>query len=102
MEWADAGVLKAKEERELADCLFGGGHALLCDLQNPVNTIAALLWTTADLMAERGAFLVPTLVTYQQLAANGEAAGMAPELVAKVRCAVLCCAVPRHGAAVMS
>ena len=35
-------------------------------------------------MAERGAFLVPTLVTYQQLQAGGAAAGMPPELVAKV------------------
>lgn len=38
----------------------------------------------AELMAERGCFLVPTLVTYQQLALRGEAAGMKPELVAKV------------------
>ena len=28
--------------------------------------------------------MVPTLVTYQQLAARGEEAGMRPELVAKV------------------
>jgi len=35
-------------------------------------------------MAERGTFLVPTLVTYQQLLEGGEKAGMAPELVAKV------------------
>lgn len=35
-------------------------------------------------MAQRGTFLVPTLITYQQLAEGGAAAGMAPELVAKV------------------
>lgn len=35
-------------------------------------------------MAARGAFLVPTTVTYQQLLAGGAAAGMAPELVQKV------------------
>ncbi|GAB4818041.1 hypothetical protein N2152v2_005087 [Parachlorella kessleri] len=39
---------------------------------------------SAELMAEKGVFLVPTLVTYQQLAARGEEAGMRPELVAKV------------------
>ena len=38
----------------------------------------------AALLAERGAFLVPTLVTYAALAEGGEAAGMQPELVAKV------------------
>ena len=38
----------------------------------------------AELMAQRGTFLVPTLVTYQQLIERGEEAGMAPELVAKV------------------
>ncbi len=51
---------------------------------------AALPWyystvpAAAELLAERGAFLVPTLVTYQQLAERGEGAGMRPELVAKV------------------
>eukprot|EP00955_Chlamydomonas_euryale_P082475 363731-Chlamydomonas_euryale.AAC.7 len=35
-------------------------------------------------MAARGAFLVPTIVTYQMLAAKGEGAGMPRELVAKV------------------
>lgn len=37
-----------------------------------------------DLMAQRGTFLVPTLITYHQLLEGGAAAGMAPELVAKV------------------
>jgi hypothetical protein len=35
-------------------------------------------------MSQRGTFLVPTLVTYAQLQQGGAAAGMAPELVAKV------------------
>ena len=39
---------------------------------------------SAELMAQHGTFLVPTLVTYQQLLEGGAAAGMAPELVAKV------------------
>ncbi|KAG2437254.1 hypothetical protein HXX76_005917 [Chlamydomonas incerta] len=39
---------------------------------------------TATEMAFRGAYLVPTLVTYQELARGGEAAGMPKELVAKV------------------
>lgn len=38
----------------------------------------------ADIMASCGAILVPTLVTYEQIKNNGEAAGMDPELVAKV------------------
>ncbi|KAI7840056.1 hypothetical protein COHA_006187 [Chlorella ohadii] len=38
----------------------------------------------AELMAQRGTYLVPTTVTYQQLLEGGAAAGMAPELVAKV------------------
>ena len=38
----------------------------------------------ADAMVQAGAFLVPTLVTYQQLLQGGQAAGMAAELVAKV------------------
>lgn len=37
----------------------------------------------AELMATHDAFLVPTLVTYQQLVERGEAAGMRRELVAK-------------------
>ncbi|XP_002980044.2 uncharacterized protein LOC9647038 isoform X2 [Selaginella moellendorffii] len=37
-----------------------------------------------DLMKVKGAFLVPTLVTYHQIRRQGEASGMAPELVAKV------------------
>ncbi|KAG2439715.1 hypothetical protein HYH02_010594 [Chlamydomonas schloesseri] len=39
---------------------------------------------TATEMAFRGAYLVPTLVTYQELGRGGEAAGMPKELVAKV------------------
>jgi hypothetical protein len=39
---------------------------------------------SVELMAQHGTFLVPTLVTYQQLLEGGAAAGMAPELVAKV------------------
>ncbi|KAL4423484.1 hypothetical protein ABPG77_003617 [Micractinium sp. CCAP 211/92] len=39
---------------------------------------------TAHLMAQRGTYLVPTLITYHQLLEGGAAAGMAPELVAKV------------------
>ncbi|KAG2482174.1 hypothetical protein HYH03_018874 [Edaphochlamys debaryana] len=43
---------------------------------------------TARLMADKGVFLVPTLVTYQELARGGAAAGMPRELVAKVGDAV--------------
>ena len=35
-------------------------------------------------MSQQGTFLVPTLVTYAQLVQGGAAAGMAPDLVAKV------------------
>lgn len=38
----------------------------------------------AALMAERGCFLVPTLITYLALQERGIEAGMAPDLVAKV------------------
>ncbi|GFR47600.1 hypothetical protein Agub_g9335, partial [Astrephomene gubernaculifera] len=43
---------------------------------------------TAGLMAAKGTFLVPTLVTYQELARAGTAAGMPQELVGKVGNAV--------------
>ena len=55
-------------------------------LQQTLTTPAALRMRClpAELMAQHGTFLVPTLVTYQQLLAGGAAAGMAPALVAKV------------------
>lgn len=40
---------------------------------------------TIALMASRGTHLVPTLVTYELLHSQGEAAGLAPESIAKVR-----------------
>lgn len=40
--------------------------------------------TTAALMKERGAFLVPTLITFHALAEQGEEAGLAAELIGKV------------------
>lgn len=39
---------------------------------------------TAALMAERGAWVVPTLVTYEVLATEGAAAGLPPDSVAKI------------------
>lgn len=39
---------------------------------------------TARLMAEKGAFAVPTQVTYEMLAKHGAAAGLPPESVAKI------------------
>lgn len=39
---------------------------------------------TADLMVERGTWLVPTLITYELLATRGAEAGLSPESVAKV------------------
>jgi imidazolonepropionase-like amidohydrolase len=38
----------------------------------------------AQVMAHAGTYLVPTLVTYEQLALHGEAQGLRPEMVAKV------------------
>jgi imidazolonepropionase-like amidohydrolase len=38
----------------------------------------------ARMMAERGAYAVPTLVTYEALAAEGERLGLPPESVAKI------------------
>ena len=38
----------------------------------------------AKLMAERGVYAVPTLVTYEALAAEGERLGLLPESVAKI------------------
>ncbi len=49
---------------------------------SPPRLVSPLI--TADLMAQRGTYLVPTLITYHQLLEGGAAAGMAPELVAKV------------------
>lgn len=40
---------------------------------------------TANEMARRGAFLVPTLVTYESIVRRGAAAGFPPALVAKAR-----------------
>lgn len=62
-------------------------RAILRALQCGVRSIEhgnCLDEESAALMAARGAFLVPTLVTYAALAQGGAAAGMAPELVAKV------------------
>lgn len=39
---------------------------------------------TAALMAEKGAFMIPTLVTYEALANEGESLGLPPESVAKI------------------
>ena len=39
---------------------------------------------TAALMAERGAYAVPTLITYEALARDGERLGLGPESVAKI------------------
>ncbi len=39
---------------------------------------------TAKLMAEKGAFAVPTQVTYEMLAKHGAASGLPPESVAKI------------------
>ncbi len=39
---------------------------------------------TAKLMAEKGAYMVPTLVTYEALASEGESLGLPPESVAKI------------------
>jgi len=39
---------------------------------------------TAALMAERGAFLVPTLITFKALATHGERLGFPPEMLAKL------------------
>ncbi|BET12448.1 amidohydrolase family protein [Pandoraea sputorum] len=47
-------------------------HGNLCDAE------------TAKLMAEKGAYVVPTLVTYDALAKDGESLGLPPESVAKV------------------
>jgi imidazolonepropionase-like amidohydrolase len=47
-------------------------HGNLCDAE------------TATLMAEKGAYVVPTLVTYDALAKDGASLGLPPESVAKV------------------
>ena len=47
-------------------------HGNLCDAE------------TAKLMAEKGAYVVPTLVTYDALAKDGASLGLPPESVAKV------------------
>ena len=39
---------------------------------------------TAALMAERGTYAVPTLITYEALARDGERLGLGPESVAKI------------------
>jgi len=39
---------------------------------------------TAALMAEKGAYMIPTLVTYEALASEGESLGLPPESVAKI------------------
>jgi imidazolonepropionase-like amidohydrolase len=39
---------------------------------------------TAKLMAEKGAYMIPTLVTYEALASEGESLGLPPESVAKI------------------
>jgi imidazolonepropionase-like amidohydrolase len=39
---------------------------------------------TAKLMAEKGAFMIPTLVTYEALASEGESLGLPPESVVKI------------------
>ena len=39
---------------------------------------------TAKLMAEKGAYMIPTLVTYEALASEGESLGLPPESVVKI------------------
>lgn len=70
-----------------------GPHDLLASvgLATPMNTkyikraaVSLLMLKCKGPEQERGAFLVPTLVTYQKLVSEGAAAGLAQDLVDKV------------------
>jgi imidazolonepropionase-like amidohydrolase len=67
----------AYHPKSIANCLEAGVHSI--EHGNLLDE------ATAQRMAEEGAFLVPTLVTYEVLSERGEQLGMAKSSVEKIR-----------------
>lgn len=90
-QFAEEEVRAAVEEAEAAE-LYVAAHVYTARAANRVLRAGVrsiehgnlIDEETFDLLGENGAFLVPTMATYQALAAEGVEAGMPADLVAKV------------------